>query len=437
MSERKVVTRMAPSPTGKFHVGSVRTALFNYLFARQNGGKFILRIEDTDKERSKKEFEADIVEAFDWLGFDYDEFYRQSERTDIYKEHIEKLIDNGFAYISNEEAVEEGKRGSVIRFKNPNKLVKFSDVLLGDIEVDTTDLGDFVIAKDSENPLYHLTVVVDDGLMDVTHVIRGQDHISNTPRQILILEALGFERPVYAHIPLILAPDKTKLSKRHGALATLEYRDLGYFKEAMINFMALIGWNPGDEREIFSKDELIKEFKLEKVQKGGGVFNIEKLNWFNKQYLLKKPKEEIMSGVGRYVNIPEEMLERALPTLTERIHKFGDLKEENLSFYNSLPHYETKDLIWKNSDEYQTKTYLENVISLLEGADFSSVESIKESVWSYAEEKGRGDVLWPTRFGLSGLQKSPDPFTLAFILGKVETIERLKIAHKKVSEMIS
>ena len=428
---------MAPSPTGKFHVGSVRTALFNYLFARQNGGKFILRIEDTDKERSKKEFEADIIEAFNWLGFDYDEFYRQSERTDIYKEHIQKLIDNGFAYISNEEAVEEGKRGSVIRFKNPKKLVKFTDVLLGDIEVDTTDLGDFVIAKDLENPLYHLTVVVDDGLMEVTHVIRGQDHISNTPRQILILEALGFQRPVYAHIPLILAPDKTKLSKRHGALATLEYRDLGYFKDAIVNFMALIGWNPGDDREIFSKEELIKEFKLEKVQKGGGVFNVEKLNWFNKQYLLKKSKEEIMAGVREYVNLPADILERALPTLTERIHKFSDLKEENLSFYNSLPHYETKDLIWKNSDEYQTKTYLENVISLLEGADFSSVEKIKESVWSYAEEKGRGDVLWPTRFALSGLQKSPDPFTLAFILGKVETIERLKIAHKKVREMTS
>ncbi|MDQ5883512.1 MAG: glutamyl-tRNA synthetase [Patescibacteria group bacterium] len=437
MSERKVVTRMAPSPTGKFHVGSVRTALYNYLFARQNGGKFILRIEDTDKERSKKEFEADIVEAFDWLGFDYDEFYRQSERTEIYRKHIQKLIDNGHAYISEEEATEEGKRSSVIRFKNPKIVVKFSDVLLGDIEVDTTDLGDFVIAKDLENPLYHLTVVVDDGLMDVTHVIRGQDHISNTPRQILILEALGFLRPVYAHIPLILAPDKTKLSKRHGALATLEYRDIGYFKEAMINFMALIGWNPGDEREIFSKEELIKDFKLEKVQKGGGVFNIEKLNWFNKQYLLKKSKEEIKAGVKYYVNLPDDVLERALPTLTERIHKFSDLKEENLSFYNSLPHYDVKDLIWKNSDEYQTKTYLENVINLLENANFSSVESIKESVWDYAEEKGRGDVLWPIRFALSGLPKSPDPFTLAYILGKAETIERIQVAHRKISEMIS
>ena len=252
---KKIVTRMAPSPTGKFHVGSVRTALFNYLFARQNGGKFILRIEDTDKERSKKEFETDIIEAFDWLTLEYDEFYRQSERTEIYKKHIQKLIDDGFAYISKEEATEEKQRSEVIRFKNPNKVVKFNDLILGDIEVDTTDLGDFVIAKDLENPLYHLTVVVDDGIMEVSHVIRGQDHISNTPRQILILEALGFQRPIYAHIPLILAPDKTKLSKRHGALATLEYRDIGYFKEAILNFMAMIGWNPGDDREIFSKQE--------------------------------------------------------------------------------------------------------------------------------------------------------------------------------------
>src|SRR5690606_16076005 len=249
---------MAPSPTGKLHIGGVRTALFNYLFARQNGGKFILRIEDTDKERSKKEYEADILETFDWLTLEYDEFYRQSERTEIYEEQIKKLIDSGHAYISEENANESGKRSSVIRFKNPNKEIIFNDLILGDIKINTTDLGDFVIAKDLNTPLYHLTVVVDDALMEISHVIRGQEHISNTPRQILILEALEFERPIYAHIPLILAPDKTKLSKRHGALAALEYRELGYFKEAILNFMALIGWNPGDEREIFSKEDLIK-----------------------------------------------------------------------------------------------------------------------------------------------------------------------------------
>lgn len=436
MSERKVITRMAPSPTGKFHVGSARTALFSYLFAKKHGGEFILRIEDTDKERSKPEFEENIIDSFSWLGLNYDSFYRQSERTEIYKEHIQKLLDSGHAYLSKEEAA-EGKRGEVIRFKNPNINITFHDVILGDIQVDTTDLGDFVIAKDIETPLYHLTVVVDDGLMDVSHIIRAQEHLANTPRQILILEALGFTRPIYAHIPLVLAPDKTKLSKRHGATALLDFKDMGYFPEAVINFLAFIGWNPGTEKELFSVEELIKEFSLEKVQRGGGVFNIEKLDWFNKQYLIQKSPNEVLQGVKHFAHLPEEMLVRALPTLTERIHKFSDLKNENLSFYNSLPHYDTRDLIWKNSDEYQTKTYLEKVISFLESADFSSVESIKSSVWDYAEEKGRGDVLWPIRFALSGLQKSPDPFTLAYILGKQETIQRLNVAYKKIQDIVS
>ncbi len=448
MSERKIVTRMAPSPTGKFHVGSARTALFSYLFAKKHGGEFILRIEDTDKERSKPEFEENIIDSFSWLGLNYDSFYRQSERTEIYKEHIQKLLDSGHAYISDETQEFNGQaltkltrtgpgRASVIRFKNPNTNITFHDVILGDIEVDTTDLGDFVIAKDIETPLYHLTVVVDDGLMEVSHIIRAQEHIANTPRQILILEALGFTRPIYAHIPLVLAPDKTKLSKRHGATALLDFKDMGYFPEAVINFLAFIGWNPGTEKELFSLSELIKEFSLEKVQRGGGVFNIEKLDWFNKQYLVQKSPDEVLLGVKHFAHIPEEMLERALPTLTERIHKFSDLKNENLSFYNALPHYETRDLIWKNSDEYQTKTHLENVISFLGNADFSSVESIKSSVWDYAEEKGRGDVLWPIRFALSGLQKSPDPFTLAYILGKEETIQRLNVAYKKIQEIVS
>lgn len=435
MSERKVITRMAPSPTGKFHIGSARTALFSYLFAKKHGGEFILRIEDTDKERSKKEFEENIFESFEWLGFEYSGPYRQSERTEIYKNHIQKLIDSGHAYISEEDASEAGKRSSVIRFKNPNTKITFNDLILGNIEFNTKDLGDFVIAKDLTEPLYHLTVVVDDGLMEVSHVIRAQEHISNTPRQILILEALGFERPIYAHIPLVLAPDKTKMSKRHGAVALLDYKEAGYFPEAVINFLAFMGWNPGTEQEIFNLDELIKAFSLEKVQKGGAVFNVEKLNWFNKQYLLKKSKEEILRGVKHYANLPDSLLERAFPSLIERIHKFSDLKDENLTFYNSQPHYKTEDLIWKNSDEYQTEKYLGDLAEILEKADFSSAESVKTSIWDYAEEKGRGDVLWPMRFALSGLSKSPDPFTLAYILGKVETLERIKTAHKKIKEL--
>ena len=229
---------MPPSPTGLFHVGSVRTALYNYLYAKQNDGKFILRIEDTDKERSKVEFEDNIIESFKWLQMPYQEFYRQSERTEIYKKYLQKLIDQNLAYISKEparttETVQSGGevkklRGEVIRFKNPNKKIKFNDLILGEVEFNTTDLKDFVIAKDLDTPLYNFAVVVDDMEMGVTHVIRGQDHTSNTPRQILLIEALGGERPQYAHIPLILSPDKAKLSKRHGAVSALEYKEMGY-----------------------------------------------------------------------------------------------------------------------------------------------------------------------------------------------------------------
>lgn len=428
-----ITTRMAPSPTGKFHVGSARTALFSYLFTRHHGGKFILRIEDTDKERSKPEFEQNIIESFEWLGLAYDEFYRQSERTEIYKEQLKRLIDSGAAYISKEEA-EEGKRSEVIRFKNPNKKITFSDVVLGEIEVDTTDLKDFVIAKDLDTPLYHLTVVVDDGFMNVSHVIRAQEHIANTPRQILILEALGFQRPVYAHIPLVLAPDKTKLSKRHGATALLDFRDQGYLPEAVINFLAFLGWNPGTEQELFTKEELIRDFSLEKVQTGGGVFNIEKLQWFNREYIKKMPEEALLAEVKKHFDLPEELLRRALPSIVERVTTFKDLDNvEEFGFYSAVPAYDAASLIWKKSDREQTVAHLMKAKELLETADFSSSESVKSAVWEYAEAAGRGDVLWPLRFALSGKEKSPDPFTLAYIFGREETLTRVNLALQHLS----
>ena len=271
---------MAPSPTGNFHVGSVRTALFNFLFARKNTGKFILRIEDTDKQRSKKEFEDDILKSLKWLGLKYDECYRQSERGEVYKSYIKKMLENGTAFESEEE------EKKVIRFKNPNKKVKFNDLVRGEIEFDTTELKDFVIAKSVDEPLYHLAVVIDDFESGITHVIRGEDHISNTPRQILIQEAIGATRPIYAHLPLILAPDRSKLSKRkHGESVSLDYyRNKGYSPEAIINYLALLGWNPGTEQEIFTLDELIKVFDLSRVHKGGAIFDEKKLAWVNRQH---------------------------------------------------------------------------------------------------------------------------------------------------------
>lgn len=426
----EVVTRMAPSPTGKFHLGSARTALFNYLWARKNNGKFILRIEDTDKERSKKEYEENILDAFKWLGLDYDEMFRQSDRTEIYKEQIEKLIEAGHAYVSKEE---EGESAEVIRFKNPNKVIKFNDEVLGEIEFDTTELGDFVIAKDLENPLYHLTVVVDDGLMNITHVIRGQDHVSNTPRQILILEALGFSRPIYAHIPLILDKNKAKMSKREGAVAITEFRDEGYLKEGLINFMAFLGWNPGDEREVFSLKELISEFSLEKIQKGGAVFNEEKLDWFNREHLQKLPKEVVLTEMRSKLGLADEIIERGYEIFLERIHKFSDLEnEDEFGIYKKLTDYEIKNLAWKGSDLSNAKTHLKKVLELIEKGNFESPDSLKESVWPYAEEAGKGDVLWPLRYALSGKDKSPDPFSLLYILGKEESIERIKAAISKI-----
>ena len=263
-----LVTRFAPSPTGKLHVGGVHTALFNYLYTKRLGGKFLLRIEDTDKERSKKEFEEDIFFTLSWLGIDFDgEVVRQSERVEIHKKYLLKLIEEDKAYISKEEPKKEGQNSEVIRFRNPGEVVTFNDEIRGEVTFDTTELGDFVIAKDLNTPLFHLAVVVDDHEMEVNYILRGEDHISNTPRQILIYKALGFEIPKYAHMALIFGPDGKKLSKRHGALPASEYKELGYETEAMVNFLALIGWNPGDEREIFSMSELIEEFSVEKVQK--------------------------------------------------------------------------------------------------------------------------------------------------------------------------
>ncbi|MBT3283058.1 glutamate--tRNA ligase, partial [bacterium] len=231
---KEIRTRIAPSPTGDLHIGTARTALFSYLFAKQNNGKFVVRIEDTDKERSTKESESDIFNGLKWLGLKEDELYRQSERTDIYKKYIQQMLDASTAYVSKEESkAKAGEQVEVVRLKNEGKKVEFEDMVRGKIEFDTTELGDFVIARSIDDPLYHLAVVVDDHEMAISHIIRGEDHISNTPRQILIQEALGIERPKYAHIPLILAPDRSKMSKRRNATSITEYRQKGYISSAL------------------------------------------------------------------------------------------------------------------------------------------------------------------------------------------------------------
>ena len=456
--KKEVVTRFAPSPTGFMHMGSVRTALFAYLFARQNGGKFILRIEDTDKERSKKEFDDAILDAMKWLGLGYDEIYRQSERNAVYRKNIEKLLKEGKAFISKETASPttpsvgtdtppraggEGKRAEVIRFKNPNKKVKFTDLIRGDIEFDTTELGDFVIAKSIDEPVFHLAVAIDDYEMGITHVIRGEDHISNTPRHILIFEALSAPTPTFVHLPLVLAPDRTKLSKRkHGEIVSLEYyRKLGYLSDAIINFMALIGWNPGDDREIFSLSGLVKVFDLSKVQKGGAIFNVEKLNWFNKQYLQKLKPEQVLIRLKSFVpanRFPTN--DRLAELMVERVSALGELQAlvdaGEFDYFFSDPMYDKSALLWKGKGDYEkVKTRLEAVKKILEDSltETFDKDKVKEVLWPYAEKEGRGEVLWPLRVSLSGKEKSPDPFTLAAILGKEETLARLKTAINLLS----
>lgn len=438
-TEKKVVTRMAPSPTGKFHIGSVRTTLFNYLFAKHHGGKFIIRSEDTDRWRSEQRYEDDMLHTLEWLGIKHDEFFRQSERTEIYKDHIKKLIDSGNAFEA--EASKDNPNIPVIRFKNPNKKIKFTDLILGDIEFDTTELGDFVIARNIDTPVYHLTVVVDDGLMEISHILRGQEHINNTPRQILILEALGFERPEYAHIPLIMSPRGGKLSKRDPEVVpAFEYKNRGIFPEALVNFLAFIGWNPGDEREIMSMEELISEFNIDKVQKGGGAFNVEKLHWINKHYLNKLSEKEFINYIepalkefkkNDFYNY--DVMQRIIPTIRERIQYAVELesmiRDGELDFYFKQTELDVDKIAWKKDTKEGAVSHLEKVHSLLLNlsGDFNS-DTTKEALWTYAEEVGKGNVLWPLRYALSGRDKSPDPFTLLGIIGKEASLSSISFA---------
>ncbi len=451
---KQIVTRFAPSPTGFLHIGGARTALFNYLYTKQNGGKIILRIEDTDTERNRDEYTVGIIDIFNWLEFKFDETKKQSDNFKIHREYLEKMIADDHAYISKttkedlEEAEKEGKaiREEVVRFKNPNKVVTFEDMIRGTVSVDTTDLGDFVIAKSLDEPIFHLSNVIDDILMGVNHIIRAEEHIANTPRQILIREAIGEqESPVYAHRPLILSVEKEKLSKRkHGAMASVEYyRDNGYLKDAFINFIAFLGWNPGGEREIYSLNEMINLFDIHKVQKSGAVFNIEKLNWYNKEYIKLQSGDEQIIYIKKYLpeieKYSDELLEKLRPVLIDRINYYGELKAMHesgeLDYYLNAPVFDgtteekkAEKIIWKKSDKEKTKENLIEVKDILKKNENLNLEDIWKEIYSLAEIKGKGDVLWPLRYSLSGKEKSPDPKTLLTILGIKESVKRIENA---------
>jgi nondiscriminating glutamyl-tRNA synthetase len=481
---KKIRTRIAPSPTGMIQVGNMRTALFNYLFSKKEGGDFILRVEDTDKERSKEEYYEEILKSFAWLGIPYDEGpdkggpyepYRQSQRTQLYKGYLEKLLKQKNAYycfcsaevlevqrqhqaslgeapryigtcrnLSQKEQGEKiaaGERG-VIRFIVEHKTVTFSDLIRGEITFDTSLLGDIVIAKNLETPLYNFTVVVDDFEMHITHVIRGEDHIANTQKQILLQEALDLPSLQYAHVPLLLGEDRTKLSKRHGDTSVHTMREQGYLPEAIINFLALLGWNPGSEREIFSLEELANEFSLERIQKGGAIFNIQRLDWLNGHYIRQKPIAKLTTLCKPYLpktdHTPEQ-LQSIVSLYHERLKKLSEITELTDYFFQEPLQYGAELLQWKTADMTDTKQNLEKVYELLGrvGESEWSKENIEETIMPEAEKLdppagGRGAMLWPMRVALSGKKASAGPFEIAEVLGKEKTLQRIQHAKAKL-----
>jgi len=315
--------RFAPSPTGYLHVGGARTALFNWLYARRHGGAFVLRIEDTDVERSSADMVTGILDGLRWLGLDWDEGplvggphapYFQSERLDRYRAVAQQLLDSGHAYR------DEG----AIRFKPRDGMVGFDDAVHGRIEFNTADIEHFVVLRSDGYPTYHLSVVVDDSDMAITDVIRGDDHISNTPKHVLLFEAIGAPVPRFAHVPLILGADKKRLSKRHGATSVMEYQRLGYLPDAMVNFLALLGWSPGDDRELMSRDEMIASFSLDGISGGNAVFDSEKLDWMNGQYIARLSINELDQAVRPLLAAAGFATARLLQD-TPRLHRLLEL----------------------------------------------------------------------------------------------------------------
>ena len=487
MNTEEIRVRIAPSPTGLLHFGTARTALFNWLFARHAGGKFILRIEDTDTERSTKEFENDIVTGLRWLGLQWDEGpdiggpygpYRQSERIDIYKTYLKQLLDEDKAYhcfctkeqldadrqamqgegatpvyvgrcsgLSKEEQERRIAAGesSVIRLRVPEGPVEFHDIIRGSIATQFSLIGDIIIARDLELPLYNFAVVVDDHTMRISHVIRGEDHISNTPKQIAVQRALGFSMPEYAHLPLILAPDRSKLSKRYIETSLNDFKAQGYLPNAMVNFMAFIGWHPKDDKEIMMPDELISEFDMERVQKGGGIFNLEKLEWLNAQHI-KRHIERVGAKGTVSMLVTEGFMKRewgekdngrvaegVVDVERDRIKRWSDIEELD-AFFFELPEYDAELLSWKGADSATTKERLRIVADVIDGVteEQFTKEGLEGALMPLADEKGRGELLWPLRASLSGKKASPGPFEIMPVLGKAETLRRIKAGIDKL-----
>lgn len=486
----EIRTRFAPSPTGPLHLGSARTALFNWLYCKKNSGKFILRIEDSDRGRSREEFEIDIADGLAWLGLSWDEGpetpdvygpYRQSERQEIYKKYIDKLLESKKAYycycteeeleaerqeqekkhlpprysghcknLSREELAKfkaENRKPS-IRFEIPTNnhgKIKFKDIIHGEIEFDSSLIGDFIIVKNSGEPIFLLTNIIDDAEMKISHVIRGDDHLSNTPKQIMLADALDLLIPDYAHLPMILNPDRTKLSKRKNPTSlTHDFRDKGYLPEAMINFLAFLGWTPkakmktsADDKteEFFTLDELVDEFDLSQVSKSPAIFDEKKLDYLNGYYIRKMSLGDLAKNCMPYliraglIKKEDGKILDVIGLVQERMKKLSEAPELT-SFFFQKPKYDKELLIAKNSDKSTTQKALLESKKILEKETDFSCDSIEQLLRALADKINipAGKILWPIRVALSGKAASPGVFELIEYFQKQETLERIQSA---------
>jgi glutamyl-tRNA synthetase len=467
-----VRVRFAPSPTGHLHIGGARTALFNWLFARHNKGTFILRIEDTDRTRSTEEYIDSIMEGMQWLKLDWDEGpYRQTDRFDVYRSYAEKLVQEGKAYLCycspeelderRKEALAQGRspkydgrcrerkepvpgRSPAIRFLMPGEgEAVVEDLIKGRTVFENSQLDDLIILRSDGTPTYNFTVVVDDVDMKITHVIRGDDHLNNTPKQIHIYKALGYEVPLFAHLPMILGSDKTRLSKRHGATSVIAYREMGYLPEALVNYLVRLGWSYGDQ-EVFSPDELIRYFSFEHVGKSAAVFNPEKLLWLNSQYLMSKTPEELSDLVMPFL-ISEKVVEegyapdkqwlgKAVLSLRERAKTLVELA-------NGLRYYFAEEIEYneKASGKFlnsKTLEHLKGIREALEAPENFISSEIEKIFVLYAERSNLklGMVAQPVRVAMTGRTESPGIFEVLEILGKAKTLRRLERAIKTIEE---
>jgi glutamyl-tRNA synthetase len=477
-----VRVRFAPSPTGYLHIGGARTALFNWLFARRSGGTFVLRIEDTDSERSSWEMVTGIVDGLRWLGLDWDEGpdvggshgpYFQSQRFEIHRARADQLVREQRAYycyctteqIQAKRAAAEAAGGGwiydrtccaltpgeitrlndagtprAVRFKVPEGRTTFTDLVHGPIAFDNANIEDFVVLRSDGQPTYHLSVVSDDIDMAITHVVRGDDHISNTPKHVLLFEACGAPIPEFAHVPLILGTDKKRLSKRHGATSVMEYPRLGYLPEGMVNFLALLGWSPGSDEELFSKAELVDRFSLEGISGGNAVFNPEKLDWFNQQHMMRLPAGELANriepllreaGLWRdsFASTERRWLERVIELLKPRAKKLGQFVEDGRLFFVDDVEYDVA-AVKKFLQPAGIKDHLATFRAVLDSVTPFEAAPLEAALRSLAEARGvtPAALIHATRVAVAGKSVSPGLFEVLELLGRARTVQRLESA---------